>query len=178
MKRRGIKGRRSLMALGLGVASAAACWLGCAGGMPAADVTAHEAVPMSEETGALAPIRLDRDKLAGIDLQKWPDMSPEEVLEGGAGHRGHIFFSGDEIVVELWEADAGKLRLDDFPYEEFVLVLSGKLVLTDANGNSTTYSAGESLVVPKGFKGTWEMLGNYRELVVIEKEAYVREEGE
>ncbi len=41
----------------------------------------------------------------------------------------------------------------------------------------TEYSAGESLVVPKGFKGTWEMIGNYREVVVIEKEAWVREEG-
>ncbi len=37
--------------------------------------------------------------------------------------------------------------------------------------------AGESLVVPKGFLGTWEMQGNFRELVVIEKKAYERAEG-
>jgi uncharacterized cupin superfamily protein len=41
----------------------------------------------------------------------------------------------------------------------------------------TRYVAGESLVVPKGFLGTWEMVGKFRELVVIEKKAYVREEG-
>ena len=36
----------------------------------------------------------------------------------------------------------------------------------------TQFVAGESLVVPKGFLGTWEMQGNFRELVVIEKKAY------
>ena len=35
-----------------------------------------------------------------------------------------------------------------------------------------TALAGDSLVVPKGFSGTWEMIGNFRELVVIEKKAY------
>jgi hypothetical protein len=27
-------------------------------------------------------------------------------------------------------------------------------------------------VVPKGFTGTWEMQGNYRELIAIERKAY------
>jgi uncharacterized cupin superfamily protein len=55
-------------------------------------------------------------------------------------------------------------------------VLSGKLVLTDARGEVTQFVAGESLVVPKGFTGIWEMQGNFRELVVIEKKAYERAE--
>ncbi len=168
------------------------CLLGCASGpapvagpaeAPSAAVDAEppadagDAAEAAGEAGP-APLRLDRDVLAGLALTEWPDMEAEDVLSGGAGHRGHVFFSGDELVVELWEADAAKLRLDDFPYEEFVLVLSGKLVLTDAAGNATAYTAGDSLVVPKGFTGTWEMFGNYRELVVIEKKAYVRAEGE
>jgi uncharacterized cupin superfamily protein len=37
---------------------------------------------------------------------------------------------------------------------------------------SQEYVAGDSLVVPKGFTGTWKMLGNFRELIVIEREAY------
>ena len=36
--------------------------------------------------------------------------------------------------------------------------------------------AGESLVVPKGFMGIWEMQGDFRELVVIETEAYMQSE--
>jgi len=60
---------------------------------------------------------------------------------------------------------------------EFIFVLSGKLVLTDATGKVSQFVAGESLVVPKGFLGIWEMQGNFRELVVIEKKAYLRAEG-
>ncbi|MCP4302739.1 MAG: DUF861 domain-containing protein, partial [Gammaproteobacteria bacterium] len=54
----------------------------------------------------------------------------------------------------------------------FVLVLSGKLIMTGADGVSQAYVAGDSLVVPTGFTGTWKMLGNYRELIVIERDAY------
>ena len=52
------------------------------------------------------------------------------------------------------------------------MVLNGKLILTGTDGVSQEYIAGDSFVVPKGFAGTWKMLGNYRELVVIERAAY------
>jgi len=39
--------------------------------------------------------------------------------------------------------------------------------LSGTDGVSQEFVAGNSLVVPKGFTGTWKMLGNYRELIVI-----------
>ena len=99
------------------------------------------------------------------------------VLSGRSKHSYHTFFSGEEVVVEVYEAEPAKLKIDEpWPYDEFIYVLSGKLVLTDARGEVTQFVAGESLVVPKGFVGIWEMQGNFRELVVIEKKAYVRAE--
>ena len=53
-----------------------------------------------------------------------------------------------------------------------MLVLNGKLILTDANGKVQEVVAGDSLMVPKGFTGTWQMLGNYRELIVVDRESY------
>ena len=53
-----------------------------------------------------------------------------------------------------------------------MLVLSGKLILTDAGGRVHEFAAGDSLVIPKGFTGTWKVLGNYRELVAIGRAAY------
>ncbi len=100
------------------------------------------------------------------------------VLSGRSKHSYHTFFSGEEVVVEVYEAEPAKLEVDEpWPYDEFIYLLSGKLVLTDAKGKVTEYVAGESLVVPKGFLGTWEMQGRFRELVVIEKKAYERAEG-
>ena len=51
--------------------------------------------------------------------------------------------------------------------DEFVYVLSGKLILTEPNGTRHEYVPGDSLVLPIGYTGTWEMQGNYRELVVL-----------
>lgn len=130
-----------------------------------------------KKTDAPAPVRLDADKLAGLGLEDYAPFPKEMVLSGRSKHSFHTFFSGEEIVVEVYQAEPAKLKVDEpWPYDEFIHLLSGKLVLTDAKGRVTEYVAGESLVVPKGFVGTWEMLGNFRELVVIEKNAYVREE--
>ena len=131
-----------------------------------------------EKTGAPAPVRLDADKLAGLGLEEFEPFPKEMVLSGHSKHSYHTFFSGEEVVVEVYEAEPAKLKVDEpWPYDEFIYVLSGKLVLTDSTGEVTQYVAGESLVVPKGFVGTWEMQGNFRELVVIEKKAYERAEG-
>lgn len=146
-------------------------WLvvGAAGGVAAAEEAKKEPGP--------APVRLDRDKLAGLGLVEYEPFPAEIVLEGRSKHRSHVLFMGDEIVAEVYEAEPAKLAVSDpFPYDEFVYILSGKLILTDRRGKVQEYAAGEYLVVPKGFTGTWHMLGNYRELVVIEKRAYRRVE--
>ncbi len=131
----------------------------------------------AEEKVAPAAVRLDRERIAGLELGEYPPMPKEIVLEGSAKHRGHVFFSGEEIVVEVWEAGPAKLSIEEpFPYDEYVFIQSGKLILTDTKGKRTEYVEGDSLVVPRGFTGIWEMLGNYRELVVIEKKAYERAE--
>ena len=130
-----------------------------------------------KEIGAPAPVRLDAEKLAGLGLEEFEPFPKEMVLSGRSKHSYHTFFSGEEVVVEVYAAEPAKLRIDEpWPYDEFIYLLSGKLVLTDAKGTVKEYVAGESLVVPKGFVGIWEMQGNFRELVVIEKKAYVRSE--
>jgi len=131
-----------------------------------------------EETpGAPGPVRLDADKLAGLGLEEFDPFPKEMVLSGRSKHSYHTFFYGEEVVVEVYEAEPAKLKIDEpWPYDEFIYVLSGKLVLTDATGAVAEFVAGESLVVPKGFVGTWDMQGNFRELVVIEKKAYERAE--
>ena len=135
------------------------------------------AAATGEKIEAPGPVRLDPEKLAGLGLEEFEPFPEEMVLSGRSKHSYHTFFSGEEVVVEVYEAEPAKLKIDEpWPYDEFIYLLSGKLVLTDARGKVTQYLAGESLVVPKGFVGIWEMHGNFRELVVIEKKAYLRAE--
>ena len=36
----------------------------------------------------------------------------------------------------------------------------------------SNYKAGEWLLLPKGWKGTWENRGNYRELIAVERKSW------
>ncbi len=46
---------------------------------------------------------------------------------------------------------------------------SGKLILTEPNGTAHQFLPGDTLVLPLGYTGTWEMQGNYREIAITAK---------
>jgi uncharacterized cupin superfamily protein len=129
---------------------------------------------VAEEANAVRAVKLDPDKLAGINLPAYePFIAPADVLEGNTRPRGEILHYGEQLITEVYEDDPATFNLSEpSVFDEFVVVLSGGLILTGADGVSQEYVAGDSLVVPKGFTGTWKMLGNYRELIVIERNAY------
>ncbi len=121
----------------------------------------------------IAPLRLSREAATGIGLDKvpWPDEQRTA--------RWSFLFKGEELSVSVFESTpvnpAGegvtRNRVTNYPYDQFVLVLSGKSVLIDDSGNAQTFLAGDYFVVPKGFTGIWEEHGVYRELIVIDEEA-------
>jgi uncharacterized cupin superfamily protein len=117
-----------------------------------------------------APVRLDRDKIAGLGLTAIPPDAYAEILEAGElNMRVATLFEGKELRVSMFESTPAKTNHRTRPtdVDEFVYVLSGKLILTEPNGKVHEYLPGDSLVLPIGYKGTWEMQGNYRELVVL-----------
>ncbi len=128
---------------------------------------------------APTPTRMSPDKIAGLGLvEEEPFVPPDQVLEGVHKPRGEVLFRGDELVIEVYEDEPATFAITQpFPYDEFVMVVSGKLILTDSAGQVQEFVAGESVVVPKGFTGIWKMEGNYRELVAIERAAYDQAHG-
>ena len=80
-------------------------------------------------------------------------------------------FSGKELNVSIFECTPAKTdhRTRANASDEFVYVLSGKLILTEPNGTVHQYQPGDSLVLPQGYTGTWEMQGNYREIAITAK---------
>ncbi len=142
----------------------------CAALLVAGPVAAEEV----KAPTAPSPVRLNPDKLAGVGLPAGePFIAPEAGLEGSHRPRGAMLYRGKELTMEIYEDDPATFAITDpFPFDEFVWVLSGKLILTDAGGQVHEFVAGDSLVVPKGWIGTWKMLGNYRELIAIVTSAY------
>jgi len=118
----------------------------------------------------VAPVQLDRDKIAGIGLTAIPPDAFKDILESGElKMRVATLFEGKELRVEIFESTPAKTNHRKRPTDgdEFVYVLSGKLILTEPNGTSHEYHPGDSLVVPVGYTGTWEMQGNYREIAIV-----------
>jgi hypothetical protein len=118
----------------------------------------------------VAPIRLNKDALGGLDLAAidWP-------AKDRIGRTSELFGT-DELSVSVFESTPADPRNPQptmtrvqkpYPWDQFVVVLSGKAILTDSAGTAHSFVAGDSFVVPKGFTGTWQDFGVYRELVVI-----------
>ena len=141
---------------------------------------------MSEESSAvpqgILPIAIERGILDGKGLTQG-DMSEFEDGEGitqgedgSAGFSTHMFHTG-KIMVSVYEAEPGMVHIDGSLYDEFVQILEGRLILTPDSGGEFEFKTGESLVVPKGYKGGWHMPEKYRELIVIDT-AYLEESGD
>jgi uncharacterized cupin superfamily protein len=117
-----------------------------------------------------APARMDPDKMAGLDLTAIPPDAYQEILVAGElNMRVATLFEGKELRVSMFESTPAKTdhRTRPTDVDEFVYVLSGKLILTEPDGTAHEFLPGDALVLPIGFTGTWEMQGNYRELVVL-----------
>jgi hypothetical protein len=117
----------------------------------------------------VAPATLDRDKIAGIGLTAVPPDAYKDILVAGAlNMRVATLFAGKELHVSIFECTPATTNHRKRPTDsdEFVYVLSGKLILTEVNGAKHEYRPGDTVVLPVGYTGTWEMQGNYRELAI------------
>ena len=125
----------------------------------------------------IKPVRIDRQKMAGLDLTPGESPVPEKnVLSGKVDAKRELLFEGNDIEVRVFESTPAKvLHKNGFTFDEFVHILSGSLILTDSSGEIHEFTAGDTLVVPTGFSGTWEMLGNYRELIVIKPKPQLKD---
>ena len=116
-------------------------------------------------------IRLDPEKLAGLDLEEHTPYPDEIVLSGRSKHQ-RWEFDLDELFVGAYQAEPVNLALDNYPHDEFMYLLSGKILITDEKGHCEEFLPGQALVLKKGFTGTFEMQGNVRKIAIINGERY------
>jgi uncharacterized cupin superfamily protein len=78
----------------------------------------------------------------------------------------HYADSSGKFFAGVWSSEVGKWHIS-YTEEEYCQILQGKSIIADAAGNATTVSAGDSVVVPRGFVGTWEVVEPTRKIYVI-----------
>src|ERR1700751_2614264 len=57
-------------------------------------------------------------------------------------------------------------RIESYPYNEFIYVISGSITLVGADGSVLEAKVGESLAIPQGWKGQWKTTG-YRKYYAL-----------
>lgn len=83
----------------------------------------------------------------------------DPTAQGDAGARvtTKLWYSDPDGAFRsgFWSAQPGK---SDIAYtkDELCVLLEGEVCLTATDGTAATYRAGDTFIIPKGFKGTWE----------------------
>lgn len=117
-----------------------------------------------------SPVRMNPDRMAGLGLTSVPNDGFVDILiDGTLEFEVASLFGGEELRASIFASTPATTDHRNRPleYDEFVLVLNGKLILTEQNGNAQEFTPGELAILPKGYTGTWEMQGDYRELAVV-----------
>lgn len=118
-------------------------------------------------------LSLDADEMRAMELESVPPFPAEIVLKGKSENWQKVLYQGD-YVVALFEASPAVIDVNEpFPYDEFVQVLEGEVTLTNVDGETATYKQGDTFLVPKGWMGTWDMPYQYREMIIVETQAWL-----
>lgn len=110
--------------------------------------------------------RLPRGDRDSPLLETWGP--PGRVIVGNPIQSGRNYFSDatGRFSAGIWECTPGKWRVH-YMEDEFSHLFTGQVVVTDADGSSETFVAGDSFVIPAGFQGTWEVVETARRLYAV-----------
>ncbi len=161
--------RRAFITAAMTALAVSGSLAGCASPAKSSEVDGA-AAPVPAKAN-LHPVRLDRKYLEGRDI---PDLSPwpeAMQLRPVATHRVIEWYTGEKLSCMVYDADDGVLKFTDLPYDEHVVILSGKATLTSIDGTVEVFEKGDVFVAPLGWTGTWELADNYRELICFETQS-------
>ncbi len=97
------------------------------------------------------PVLMDRQKLAGLGITKLPDR---------ASHYRDVLYDGHELKVVLDAEPPGVKNINAPLSEQVIYIVSGMLTLWDTAGEEQTFYAGDFIILPVGFTGTWQSEGH------------------
>jgi uncharacterized cupin superfamily protein len=84
---------------------------------------------------------------------------PDRVVQGDPQHTSvnrHSNSSGD-LIAGTWTSTPGKWHAFT-DRDEFCVILSGLVRLIAEDGHVQTFKAGDSFLIPNGFRGYWDVV--------------------
>lgn len=95
------------------------------------------------------------------DLEDWPFDNPDSdyrIIRGNPKAAGRIDFGGDHLPIRMgiWTCTEGAFECTELG-DELQTILSGRLRLTRADGESIQCVPGDSVVTRKGERVVWDI---------------------
>ncbi len=97
-------------------------------------------------------------------------FTPPETFTGDdRSETNHFFFAAadESILSGVWESAPCKEEIESYPVHEMMTIISGSVTLTNADGQSETFTSGDTFFVPKGTKLTWHITETLRKFYFI-----------
>ena len=92
----------------------------------------------------------------------------EKIVSGNPRQRvwSHYTDASQKFSVGVWECEPGAWRVR-YTEEEYCRIVTGRSLLTSADGVVREVVAGDEFVIPRGFEGVWEVVERTRKIYVI-----------
>jgi uncharacterized cupin superfamily protein len=142
--------------------------------LPALAVLTFASASGAEETEIVTPTLLSKAQIARSIFDQ--DGVIVEEGEGGAIRTEDVraFLSSDEKLDIGMYRVTGKNRFeisDPYGVDEYMHFLEGGVTLTSVDGSVVEVKAGDSVIIPKEWKGVWESDGYVKIYIIYSPEA-------
>ena len=78
----------------------------------------------------------------------------------------HAWYEQGTVKAGIWRSCGYTEFYESYPCDEFMVVLEGE-VTVENESFSATYKAGDSFLIPKGFRGFWRQPGDMLKYYMI-----------
>jgi uncharacterized cupin superfamily protein len=95
------------------------------------------------------------------------DEIPSGSISGDPKMRFAELVGRKDLKVGVWSCTPCKWVIDFHEENEVMLLLSGRLRITDADGSAKELVKGDVFFIPRGWSGQWETLETMEKLYVI-----------
>jgi hypothetical protein len=120
---------------------------------------------------ASSTVPISKSVPASVGTTQAPDTDQTHyrtLLGTHFSYRCHVPYTlpNKDAAVEVCEIDPVTLQILSWPETEVIHLIKGEVTITEPNGQSSSYTAGDIFVLPKGFKGVWRQSQKLQKVVV------------
>ncbi|MBX7147020.1 MAG: cupin domain-containing protein [Alphaproteobacteria bacterium] len=98
------------------------------------------------------------------------EATPKKILKGTPKTTTYNYYTDqtEQFYSGIWESTVGLWEINYETNEhEFCHIIEGSGIITGDNKYHYAFKAGDSFIIPPGFKGTWETLSTLKKYYAI-----------